>query len=343
MVKFSSYMQEWLYGKEGYYTDFKKIGKEGDFYTAVSATPFFGGAIAKRIIKIIKDGFLPENSTILEIGAHQGYLLADIVQFIYTLEPKLLKTINFAILEPQKNILLTQKKYMEQSFGDEINIKYFSSFNELKLDNAFIISNEIFDAFKCEVIKDDKMLYVENDKFYFDDMNDEIQEKAKKYSIKKGEIAVGYDEFAYQLSNHIKRFEFVSFDYGEMEHRGEYSLRVYHKHQVYPFFSLTRFAQDEKLKSEGIDIKLLYKNSDITYDVFFRQLIDEFEKAGIKKEYYMTQMKAMVEFGILELFEILKNNSDETTYLKELNKAKVLIDPSFMGERFKCIIFRKID
>ncbi len=341
-MKFSSYMQEWLYGKNGYYTNFKEIGKEGDFYTAVSATPFFGGAIAKRIIKVIKDGFLPKNSTILEIGAHQGYLLADIVQFIYTLEPKLLKTLNFAILEPQKNILLAQKKYMEQSFGDKIGFKYFSSFDEMKLENAFIVSNEIFDAFKCEVIKDDKMLYVEKDHFYFDDLSDEARQKAEKYSIKKGEIALGYDEFAFHLSKHIKRFEFVSFDYGEMEHREEYSLRVYYRHKVYPFFSLTHFAKDEKLQNEGVDIKLLYKNSDITYDVFYKQLIDEFENNGIKQESYMTQMKAMVEFGILDLFKILRNNTDETTYLKELNKAKVLIDPSFMGERFKSIVFRKI-
>ncbi len=343
MVRFSTYMQEWLYGEDGYYTKFKEIGKKGDFYTAVSTSPFFGGAIAKRIIKIVKDGFLPSNSTILEIGAHQGYLLADIIQFIYTLEPKLLKTLSFAILEPQKNILLAQKKYMKQSFGDEISLRYFSSFDEIKLENAFIISNEIFDAFKCEVVKDNKMLYVKDDNFYFDDINDEIKQKVSRYGIKKGEIALGYDDFASELSKHIKTFEFVSFDYGEMEHRGEYSLRVYHKHKVYPFFSLTHFAKDEKLQDDGVNINLLYKNSDITYDVFFGQIINEFKKNDIVLEDYMTQMKAMVEFGILELFEILKNNTDNKTYLKELNKAKVLIDPSFMGERFKCIIFRKID
>ncbi len=334
-------MQEWLYGENGYYTNFKEIGKRGDFYTAVSASLFFGGAIAKRVIGVIKEGFLPENSTILEIGAHQGYLLADIVQFIYTIEPKLLESLNFAILEPQKDILLAQKRYMKQSFGNRINFRYFSNFDELKLENAFIISNEIFDAFKCEVIRDDKMLFVENGRFYFDKIDDEVKKRVEHYGIKRGEIALGYDEFALSLSNHIKRFEFVSFDYGEKEHRREYSLRVYHKHNVYPFFSLTDFAKDKNLEKEGININFLYQNSDITYDVFFNQLIEEFEKSGIKLKSYTTQMKALVEFGILELFEILKNNSDNTTYIKELNKAKVLIDPSFMGERFKCIIFRK--
>ena len=339
-MKFSSYMQEWLYGENGYYSSFKEIGKEGDFYTAVSASPFFGGAIAKRIINVIENGFLPEDCTVLEIGAHQGYLLADIIQFIYTLKPQLLKSLNFAIYEPQKNILSMQKEYMSKSFGSSVKINYFLNFSELNLKNAFIVSNEIFDAFKCEVIKDNKMLYHENDKFYFDKMSDEIKQKAVSYGIKRGEIALGYDEFANNLSKCIQRFEFVGFDYGEKEHRGEYSLRVYHKHKVYPFFSLTDFAKDKSIE-EDIDIKSLYKKSDITYDVFFEQLIDEFEENAIRLQNYMTQMKAMVEFGILELFEILKSHSDEATYLKELNKAKVLIDPSFMGERFKCVIFRK--
>ena len=106
---------------------------------------------------------------------------------------------------------------------------------------------------------------------------------------------------------------------------------------------MTDFVKDKKLKEQNLDINALYKKSDITYDVFFKQLIDEFEENGIKLESYKTQMKAMVEFGILDLFEILKSHTDNATYLKELNKAKVLIDPSFMGERFKCVIFRKID
>jgi len=39
-LKFSEYMQDWLYGESGYYRDFKDIGKSGDFYTAVSTVGF---------------------------------------------------------------------------------------------------------------------------------------------------------------------------------------------------------------------------------------------------------------------------------------------------------------
>jgi SAM-dependent MidA family methyltransferase len=54
-----------------------------------------------------------------------------------------------------------------------------------------------------------------------------------------------------------------------------------------------------------------------------------------------TQLKTLVEFGIIDLLEILHNNSDEKTYLKETNKVKTLLEPTGMGDRFKAAIFRK--
>ena len=65
MIRFSEYFNFWLYGKDGYYTNYKNIGKEGDFFTSVSVTPFFGGAIAKKIISSIESGFLNKTTTIL--------------------------------------------------------------------------------------------------------------------------------------------------------------------------------------------------------------------------------------------------------------------------------------
>ncbi len=334
-------MREWLYGKDGYYSRFKKIGKEGDFYTSVSTTPFFGGAIAKRILAVIESGFLSKNCTVLEVGAHQGYLLADIVQFIFTLRPNLLKTLRFAIIEPQEEILKEQKWYLQSSFGDAVGFDFYRSFDEIKIEEAFIVANEIFDAFACEVIKDESMLFVENFDFDFCKQTKEVENLSKRYGIKRGEIAIGYEEFAKNMADKIEKFEFVTFDYGELEHRGEYSLRVYDTHKVYPFFSLTKFAEDEKLKKRGINIGKLYKKSDITYDVFFTHLIDAFNETGVKNESYKTQMSALVEFGIIELLEILKRAKGEKAYLSELNRVKVLIDPTFMGERFKCAVFRK--
>jgi len=52
-MQFSTYMNEWLYGEEGYYKNFKAIGKSGDFYTAVSTSSFFGASIANYSYTLI--------------------------------------------------------------------------------------------------------------------------------------------------------------------------------------------------------------------------------------------------------------------------------------------------
>ncbi len=339
--KFSEFMNEWLYAEDGYYAKFREIGKKGDFYTAVSSSMFFGGSIASRFLKTVKEGFLSENAYILEVGAHQGYLLADIVQFIYTLEPQLLKSITFAILEPQEENIKAQKEYFEKSFGDAVKLVHFRNIKDISLKEAFVVSNEIFDAFACEVVKDGKELYIdENFNMEFKEAGERTKELIERYKVSKGEIAVGYEEFAKDLTNGIEKYEFVTFDYGEKFARGDFSLRVYSKHQVYPFFSLTPFARDENL-DENLSLKTLFKRSDITYDVNFAHLKDAFENAGAVEIEFKTQLAALTEFGLIELLDMLRKNVDEKTYFNELNRAKVLIDPAFMGERFKMMRFRR--
>lgn len=335
MIKFSEYFNNWLYGNDGYYATYKEIGKDGDFFTSVSTSPFFGGAIAKKIIKSIEDGFLPQDTTILEVGAHHGYLLADVIQFIYTLKPELLNTLNFSIVERFPNLQEKQISYIKESFGDIIKLKHYNDFENVKLENAFVLANEIFDAFSCELVyTNDKNIlqqaFVENHKIKFIDCVDKkIIEHCKKYQITKGEVGLSYEEFVNTLCTNIKSFEFLTFDYGDRYPRNDFSARIYEKHAVYPIFE------------EGLDLQKLYKNSDITYDVHFNHLSDCFKKNSIKNVVFNTQLKALVEFGIIELLEILKANVDESTYLRQTQNVKTLLEPTGMGDRFKIINVRK--
>jgi len=323
-------MQEWLYGKEGYYTKYNQIGKEGDFYTAVSTSKFFGGSIAKHIIKVIDEGFLPKDTLVCEIGAHHGYLLADIVEFIYTLRPELLTTLRFGIVERQKALQAFQKNYFAESFGDVVALEHFDDIDKVKSKTAFFIANEIFDAFPCELLYQGKIARVLEDHTLAFDLDDAwVLQKAKRYHKEKGEIARGYEEFALAMANSVERFEFMSFDYGEMEARVDFSLRIYEKHKVYPFFE------------DGLDRAKLFGKTDITYDVTFAHVKDAFSEAGVEMVAFRPQMVALVDMGLLELLEMLQKNVDEKIYKQELDKIKMLISPEFLGERFKMIRFRK--
>lgn len=331
MIRFNDYFNDWLYGNDGYYSNYKEIGKEGDFFTSVSTSCFFGGSIAKKLIDSIEKNVVPKNTTLLEIGAHHGYLLADIIQFIYTLKPELLDSLNFAIVERFENLQIQQKNYIEESFGDKINLKHYNDISEVKIDNAFIVANEIFDAFACDLVYTNKdgvlqNAYVNEHKIEFKDCEDtKLIEHCKKYSIEKGEVCLDYEEFVKILCNNINSFEFVTFDYGDRYPRNDFSTRVYEKHNVYPIFD------------EEIDLKKLFKKSDITYDVHFNYLKELFEEQNVKSAKFSTQLKSLVDFGILDLLEILKINVDENTYLRETQKVKMLLEPTGMGDRFKTL------
>lgn len=47
------------------------------------------------------------------------------------------------------------------------------------------------------------------------------------------------------MASACDRFEFMSFDYGEMQARPDFSIRVYSKHEVIPFF-------DENIKRDEL-------------------------------------------------------------------------------------------
>jgi SAM-dependent MidA family methyltransferase len=329
-MKFSEYMTQWLYGQDGYYATYKDIGKAGDFYTAVSTSKFFGGTIAKHIVSLVDEGFLAQDGVVCEIGAHHGYFLADVCEFLYTLRPELLSSLNFVIIERFDDLQEQQRKYFKESFGDVVKLTHYKSLSELQCKSAFFIANEIFDAFPCELYFKGDTARVDGHTINFDLKDDWVSEKAAKYHKEKGEIAVGYEEFAKEMAASAEQFEFMSFDYGEMQARPDFSLRIYAKHEVYPFFE------------DNLDREELFGTSDITYDVTFEHVKDAYAEAGVKFIECVPQMVSLVDMGILELMEMLQKNADEKIYKQELEKVKILIMPNLMGERFKMIKFRKI-
>ena len=73
----------------------------------------------------------------------------------------------------------------------------------------------------------------------------------------------------------------------------------------------------------------------------FSHVINSFKQAGVKEVTYKTQLQALIDFGIIELLEILKEQAGETAYLKETQKVKTLLEPTGMGDRFKMLQIRQ--
>ena len=322
-------MNNWLYGEQGYYKDFKAIGKAGDFYTAVSTSSFFGASIANHFYNLIQKESFKKEGWLIEIGAHQGYLLCDMIQWLYTCDPSLVKSLKFGIVERQKEVQKAQLAYIEERFGSDIEITHFDNIDEVEVDYAFVVANEIFDAFPCELIKDAKQAFVTDNVIEWREADSKLLEFASKHLQLKGEIAVGYEEFALHMAKGIGSCDFVSFDYGEKYVRNDFSIRVYQKHKTFPLF-------DEELKLEEV-----FQKADITYDVNFGHVIDAFEEAGFSLDKYETQARALIRFGLIDILEMFRNQTTQANYLREADKVKTLIAPIIMGDKFKMVHFVK--
>ncbi len=326
---FSKYMDEWLYGEDGYYKDFKDIGKDGDFYTAVSTSSFFGASIANYFYKLIEEAKEKRDGWIIEVGAHKGYLLCDIIQWLYTCDSTLIDSLKFGIVERQPNVQKEQLAYIESRFGTDIKVTHFSDIDEVEAKYAFVVANEIFDAFPCELLKDEKVAFVKDDNIEWKDAPKEMLEWAKTHRLVKGEVAVGYEEFASAMSKGIESCDFVTFDYGEKYVRNDFSIRVYQSHKTFPLFD------------EELNLSESFKNDDITYDVNFGHVIEAFTQNGFKEEVYETQAKALIRFGIIDILEMFAKQTTQAKYAREADKIKTLIAPTIMGDRFKMVHFRK--
>ena len=337
-------MESWLYGDDGYYRDFKSIGREGDFYTAVSASSVFGASIANHLYKLIVDGRAQRDGWLIEIGAHQGYLLCDMIQWLYTLDPELVTTLKFGIVERQPEVRKTQQEYIHSRFGDDISIEYFDDISAVEVEYAFVVANEIFDAFACNLIMDGKVAKVEMAKvemaevetaepakhhITWHDAPQEMLDFASTHRQVKGEIAVGYEQFATDMAAGIASVDFVSFDYGERYVRNDFSIRIYREHETLPLFD------EELVLGEA------YRVADITYDVNFGHVIDAFEDAGFETIEYETQARALIRFGLIDILEQFAKHTTQERYLREADKVKTLISPTIMGDRFKMVHFRR--
>ena len=328
-MHFSEYMNDWLYAPKGYYKDFKTIGKEGDFYTAVSTSRFFGASIANYMYTLIKEKVIHKDAWLIEIGAHQGYLLCDMIQWLYTCDPSLAKTLNFGIVERQPELQKAQLAYIKERFGTDIQITHFNDISEVKVDYAFFVANEIFDAFPCELLKDEKIAHVSEHKITWKEAPKELLAWAKTQHLNQGEIAVGYEAFAKAMANSAQKCDFISFDYGEKYVRNDFSIRIYRKHETFPLFD------------EDLVLAESYQKDDITYDVNFTHVSQAFAQNGFTECFYETQARALIRFGLIDILEQYAKHSTQAQYAREADKIKTLIAPTMMGDRFKLVHLRK--
>lgn len=300
-MKFSEFSRLWLH--ENYYKNAVRIGREGDFYTAVSVGELFGTLLARHFLALVDGGFLKLPLQVLEIGANEGHLSRDFLSALVLLRPSIFKDMEFYIIEPHESLQRVQKKTLRG-----VEFSHETSLKNCHFKNAFIFCNELFDSFACELIEGDRMAFVEDFRLIFRPQDERTKERCGGLDLQKGEWSPFLEEFFSDLDASCEKFIFAGFDYGGVSPQ-RFSLRIYQNHELFSPFE--------------VDLREFFGRSDLTYDVNFAHIFALCERHGFRLLEFKRQNRALLDFGLEEALNFAQKS--KKNYEKSLSQAKNLL------------------
>lgn len=147
-VPFAEFMAWALYDPElGYYAQpDRQVGKDGDFFTSVSAGPVFGDLLARHMASWALTQDQPVR--VVELGAHDGRLAVDVLEALGRHAPQC--ALEYVIIEPLEALARRQRE-MTKAHGDRVRV--VASAAELTPQPTFIFGNELLDALPFHLVE----------------------------------------------------------------------------------------------------------------------------------------------------------------------------------------------
>lgn len=141
------YLELALYHPEwGYYArDGRRVGREGDFFTSVSVGPLFGRLLAHRAAREFHQLGCPPRWRILEFGANDGRLAADILGALAEIDPTAHAALEYGIFEPLPRMRGIQTAALELH-GSKVCIAATTGCFAADPLPGLILGNEVLDA-----------------------------------------------------------------------------------------------------------------------------------------------------------------------------------------------------
>ncbi|MST01287.1 MAG: hypothetical protein EXS29_08270 [Pedosphaera sp.] len=305
VVSFARFMELALYAPMlGYYErEAQRVGRAGDFYTSVSVGSLFGELLAFQFAEWLEADVHGKHQ-LVEAGAHDGKLAADILGHLQKFRPQLFEQVEYCILEPSFARQKWQRETLSSFAG---KVKWFDSLATLPSVRGLVFSNELLDAFPVHRIGWDATAQQwfewgvrwENERFVWARM---VEPEAKAVRGQTLQVprelrAVLPDGFTTEISpvaaewwsaaaNKIESGRLLAIDYGlraeefYAPHRANGTLRAYAKHRVC----------DDPLANPG--------EQDLTASANFTVLQVMGELAGLKSEPLATQSQFLTRiFG----------------------------------------------
>lgn len=342
-ISFVKFMDLALYHPQwGYYCNrAAQMGRRGDFVTAVHLGADFGELLATQLLECWQILEFPQPFTLLEMGAGQGLLAQQILDYIQRIAPDCYAALQYGIVERSATLKLIQQQRLtphpvtwltwDEIPADSIVGCCFS--NELvdafpvhlvevqsgQLSEVYVTAAPQPEAILAEVLGEPSTPELAQ---YFQDLQLEMTAYESGYRTEVNLAARGWMEL---VCDRIHRGYLITIDYGYPAHRyyspsrRQGTLQCYsqHAHHSDPYYKIGQ--------------------QDITAHVNFTALEQWGSALGLDKIGFIEQGLFLMSLGLGERIAAL---SDETGIDSSLDLQKrlqrrqflhSLIDPAGMG------------
>jgi SAM-dependent MidA family methyltransferase len=343
-LTFSDFMTACLYEPGlGYYTSAgRKVGAEGDFYTSSNVHAVFGRLIAREICQMWLVMGEPRDFQIVESGAANGRLAADILDAVAELAPELYQLVTYRLIEAEPTLAETQSAMLAKHLPKAA----WSSPAELASGalnfTGVLVSNELIDAIPVHLVEMTRhglrevMVSASGDVFeellaepstpaiaqYLERIGATLQEG------QRAEIHLASLDWLKGAAASLQRGFIITIDYGYLADelygpmRQNGTLLCYYQHAV----------EEDPYIRVGMQ--------DITTHVDFSSLIKTGEELGLATAWYGEQYRFLMAAGMMQevLALEMKAASEEEQLKNRLNLKKLLLPDGGMGDTFKVLI-----
>lgn len=335
---FAQVMQRALYDTElGYYGRGPlRIGRSGDFFTAVSVGPLYGQLLAQIAHETWDRLGRPAEFCLIEQGAHDGQLAADIWQGWPEGSPKP----RYIIVEPQPAYRAAQQQRLTPLMSNLV--EWVASLDELAARPAFpafFLSNELLDAFPVHRVRWTgntwRELWVTPGLEWLEDdlsspcVADEVARLPTGlphgYTTEVHPQAAAWMHTMARLPFHgtilIADYGYEATEYYAPE-RSDGTLRRYHNHR----------SDGQVLADLG--------QCDLTAHINFSRIIEEAEAAGMTVARFMEQGRFLTHAATPWL-RALEGKVTAPGTAAALRQFHTLTHPGHMGKSFRMLLLEK--
>ncbi|MCB1132186.1 MAG: SAM-dependent methyltransferase [Verrucomicrobiae bacterium] len=150
-IGFPDFMAMALYDPDGgyYARTVAQVGRGGDFFTSVSVGRLFGTLLARRFAGYWREAGEPEQWRIVECGAHDGSLAADVLAGLAELSPEAFARLEYVVPEPLE-LLSERQKHRLADFAPRV--RWVDSVAACDRLPGVVFGNELLDALPFHTI-----------------------------------------------------------------------------------------------------------------------------------------------------------------------------------------------